>query len=101
MILAIQQAYYLQAQNPSDDCTLNALASHIGLNTTKFETQLNHPNTQKQLNQEIAFNQSIQAISFPSLVLEYEGVFNAIPIDYTHADAMLQSILKVPNLPAG
>jgi putative protein-disulfide isomerase len=99
MILAIQQAYYLKAQNPSDDQTLIVLANHIGLNTAEFETRLNHPDTQKQLDQEIAFNQSIQAMSFPSLILEYEGVFNAIPIDYTHTEIMLQSILKVLKKP--
>lgn len=92
MILAIQQAYYLKAQNPSDDNTLISLANDIGLNTSEFEKQLNQPETEQQLSQEIAFNQSIQATSFPSLVLESHGFFHAIPIDYLDEKTMLKSI---------
>ncbi len=95
MILAIQQAYYLKAQNPSDDNTLIALANNIGLNSSEFETQFKQPETQQQLSQEIAFNQSIQVASFPSLVLECEGVFHTIPINYCHTETMLESILDV------
>jgi len=92
MILAIQQAYYLKAQNPSDDNTLISLANDIGLNTSEFEKQLNQPETEQQLSQEIAFNQSIQVTSFPSLVLESHGVFHTIPIDYLDEKTMLKSI---------
>ncbi len=100
MILAIQQAYYLKAQNPSDDNTLISLAYNIGLNSSEFEGQLNHPDTQDQLSQEVAFNQSIQAMSFPSLVLESNGLFHAIPIDYLDEKMMLQAILEVLGHPS-
>ncbi len=100
MILAIQQAYYLKAQNPSDNNTLVSLANEIGLNASEFERQLKQPETEQQLKQELAFNQSIQATSFPSLVLEYKGVFHDIPIDYRHIDSMLNSILEVLKCPA-
>jgi putative protein-disulfide isomerase len=92
MILAIQQAYYLKAQNPSDDNTLISLSNGIGLNASDFERQLKQPETEQQLSQEIAFNQSIQATSFPSLVLEFDGIFHAIPIDYLDEKTMLKSI---------
>lgn len=95
MILAIQQAYYLKAQNPSDDNTLISLANDIGLNSSEFERQLKQPEIEQQLSQEIAFNQSIQVTSFPSLVLEYGGVFHAIPTDYCHKETILQSVLQI------
>ncbi len=95
MILAIQQAYYLQAQNPSNDSILISLANNIGLKPSEFEKQLNQPATQLQLNEEITFNQSIQANSFPSLVLECNGAFHAIPTNYLDKEPMLKSILKV------
>ncbi len=101
MILAIQQAYYLKAQNPSDDNTLISLANDIGLNAFEFKRQLKQPETEQQLSQEIAFNQSIQATSFPSLVLENDGVFCAIPIDYLDEKMMLQAILEVFRTPFG
>ena len=37
MLLAIQQAYYLHAKNPSDKDVLTQLASDIGLNVEVFE----------------------------------------------------------------
>ncbi len=95
MILAIQQAYYLKAQNPSDDNTLISLANDIGLNASEFKLQLKQPEIEQQLNQEIAFNQSIQVTSFPSLILESHGVFHPILIDYWDEKTMLNSILQI------
>ncbi|MEH6582582.1 MAG: DsbA family protein, partial [Halioglobus sp.] len=40
MIDAIQQAYYLRAMNPSDNSTLIALASELGLDVTQFSEDL-------------------------------------------------------------
>jgi len=95
MIFAIQNAYYQLAKNPSDDSTLLTLADQIGLDISKFEARLNHPQTQQQLDREIAFNQRIHATSFPSLVLEVSDVFHSIPIDYCHAETMLKRIREV------
>ncbi len=92
MILAIQQAYYLHAHNPSDDNTLIHCSTSIGLHTTQFQQDLHAEHTQQHLQQDIKQAQSMGVYSFPSLVLEENGKFNPIAIDYNHADNMLQQL---------
>jgi len=92
MILAIQQAYYLQAQNPSDDDTLMHCASSIGLDTKKFQQDLHAKHTQQQLEQDIQQAQSMGVYSFPSLILEDNGKFKPIAIDYNHVESILKQI---------
>ena len=92
MILAIQQAYYLHAQNPSDDDTLIHCATSIGLDTEQFQQDLHAKHTQQQLQQDIQQTQSMGVYSFPSLVLEENGQFKPIAIDYNHADNVLQQL---------
>jgi len=82
MILAIQQAYYLNAFNPSDDDVLINCAASIGLDTSLFTQTLNSPATQQTLQENIQKNQSLGVYSFPSLVLEENGRFKPITIDY-------------------
>ncbi|GKT11249.1 MAG: putative protein-disulfide isomerase [Thiomicrorhabdus sp.] len=95
MILAIQQAYYLQAQNPSDESTLATLAKNIGLNVSQFIQQLNADETQRQLDDQIIFNHSIDAKSFPSLVLIADDKPYPIKIDYLHVNNMLKQINEI------
>lgn len=95
MILAIQQAYYQQAQNPSDDETLVTLAKEIGLESSQFRQQLHAAETQQQLEQEMDFNRHINAKSFPSLVLQFNGAFQPIKIDYLNAQTMLTQIQSI------
>ena len=85
MIFAIQQAYYLNAKNPSDDDTLIACATSIGLNVSQFQKDLDAKHTQQHLIQDIQQAQSMGVYSFPSLVLEDEGEFRPISIDYNNA----------------
>ena len=92
MILAIQQAYYLHAQNPSDDDTLIHCATSIGLDTEQFQQDLHAKHTQQQLQQDIQQTQSMGVYSFPSLVLEENEQFKPIAIDYNHADNVLQQL---------
>jgi len=92
MILAIQQAYYLQAQNPSDDEVLTACADSIGLNTKQFASDLNSPETERQLMYEIGLTQCIGAQGFPSLMAEVRGGSHNISLDYLSAQPMLQQI---------
>ncbi|MBN4060583.1 DsbA family protein [bacterium AH-315-I20] len=89
MILAIQQAYYLNALNPSDDDVLINCATSIGLDTSLFAQTLNSPTTQQALQDNIQKNQSLGVYSFPSLVLEENSRFKPIAIDYNHADNIL------------
>ena len=92
MILAIQQAYYLNALNPSDDNVLINCAASIGLDTSLFAQTLNSPTTQQTLLDNIQKNQSLGVYSFPSLVLEDNGQFKPIVIDYNDAENILSQL---------
>ncbi|MEW8192982.1 MAG: DsbA family protein [Candidatus Thiodiazotropha sp.] len=92
MIIAIQQAYYLQARNPSDDATLIELAMEIGLEKRQFSKLLNHSSTQQKLDSEIAQSRRLGVRSFPSLVLQHEESYWPVAIDYLNAEPMLELI---------
>ncbi|MGH8602982.1 MAG: DsbA family protein [Gammaproteobacteria bacterium] len=95
MILAIQQAYYLQARNPSDDDTLTTLAAEIGLNPQHFAQDLNHPATRGALLRQIAFSQRLGAKGFPSLILEHHGGYQKIEFDYNDPSVVLDVLDKM------
>ncbi len=92
MILAIQQAYYLQARNPSDPTVLIELAQAIGLDPIAFENRLSKAATQQQLEEEIAQARAMGVNSFPSLVLQVGESRWPVPVDYQSAAAMLETI---------
>ena len=92
MIEAIQKAYYLEAKNPSEDDTLIALAENLGLDKNRFKQDLNANKTQQELEREILFGRKIGAQGFPSLILENEGHYQRIPIDYNHPEVSLALI---------
>ena len=92
MIQAIQQAYYLDARNPSDTDTLVSLASQLGLDGADFASRLHTAETRVLLEQEIAQARRIGADSFPSLRLQIGDSFFPVPVDYTQVEPMLESI---------
>ena len=89
MIFAIQQAYYLQARNPSDEDVLIDLALSIGLDRNQFHQDLHAPDIQAAFMQEMHMARHIGAHSFPSLIYKSHGGYRAIPVDYNHADVMI------------
>ncbi len=95
MIEAIQKAYYLQADNPSNDDTLIKLAVNLGLDKNKFSEDLNTKSTQDELLKEIQFSQSIGAQGFPCMVLEKEGHYQLVPLDYNNAQTTLDFIQQL------
>lgn len=95
MIEAIQRAYYLNAQNPSDDDTLIALAESLGLDAEQFSADLNSSETQQQLEQEIQFGRQIGAQGFPSMILETNGNYQYVPLDYINPGTALSYINNV------
>jgi putative protein-disulfide isomerase len=95
MILAIQQAYYLQARNPSDDETLVQLADEIGLDTRGFEQSLNSLKTQEILASEIAEASQLGIRSFPSLLLQTDENAWPVTVDYHTTDPMLKAICAI------
>jgi putative protein-disulfide isomerase len=92
MTQKIQQAYYQQARNPSDDSTLIELAAEIGLDQQAFNDDLASNETQQRLLEEISQSRSLGVNGFPSLVLECNGRIELIQTNYTKADSMLSQI---------
>jgi len=94
MILAIQQAYYQRAMNPSDEDTLVRLAGELGLTLAVFRKRLRSEAIEVQLQQEIAEARLLGARSFPSLVLRAkgDGSYQPVGVDYTNAQTMLDCI---------
>ncbi|MDX8396772.1 MAG: DsbA family protein [Mariprofundaceae bacterium] len=92
MILAIQQAYYLHAKNPSDDDALISCAGFLDLD--QFQFDLHAAEMQTQLLNEIKQAQVMQVYSFPSLVLEKHGDFQHIHIDYNSSGEILTQLIS-------
>ncbi|WP_047050000.1 DsbA family protein [Vibrio mexicanus] len=94
MITAIQQAYYLQARNPSDKETLVELAEEIGLDKELFSQALSSPEVEANMQQEFQLARSIGGNSFPSLFVESAGGIVELPIDYQHAENTVSKVLS-------
>jgi putative protein-disulfide isomerase len=92
MTRQIQQAYYRQARNPSDNETLVELAGEIGLDQGRFSEQLVADQTQQRLLDEIVTARSIGISGFPSLVLQNDDEFESLLVHYTDADAIFRQI---------
>jgi putative protein-disulfide isomerase len=95
MTFAIQQAYYLQARNPSENATLTALAGEIGLDRDVFREALENPSTQHQLTSEIEQTTRMGARSFPSLVLQDGQSLWPVAVDYHGAGSMLETLSTI------
>lgn len=92
MTRAIQEAYYLQARNPSDTATLVELAAELGLDVPAFRAALNSDATVQQLAREMAQCDHLDVGSFPALVLETGETRWPVPVDYLDAAPMLVRI---------
>lgn len=92
MTARIQQAYYLEAKNPSDNSTLIKLATDIGLDSERFANDLVADSIQQQLNDEIRTAREMGINSFPSLAVKNTGGLHHIRLNYTHPEAMLREI---------
>jgi len=92
MTHAIQQAYYLQARNPSDNETLIELAHEIGLDTKKFNQDFQDKDVNKELIQELNLARSLQLNSFPGFLLSNGECEVHINPDYQQADIILEKI---------
>ena len=96
MVAAIQNAYYLNAQNPSDESTLITLAEQIGLDKAQFTAQLTSSELNNEFNDELSFVRTLPIQGFPSLVLIKDNKAYPIEINYTdwqHSFDQINSIL--------
>lgn len=94
MLTAIQHAYYLQAKNPSNLDTLQALAVDIGLDGYDFLQKLKSQSVDEQLMTEINKMRSLPINGFPALVLVKEQLLIPIPIDYQDWRKSFEIIMK-------
>ena len=92
MIEAIQNAYYLNAQNPSDASTLIMLAKQIGMDEKKFEEDLKSDKIEEDLQYELNFRRSLNVKNFPSLILKYKKELYPINVKYNDYKSMLEQI---------
>lgn len=94
MTRQIQQAYYRQARNPSENETLIELAEEIGLDQERFAEQLVADSTQQQLLDEIGTARSMGINGFPSLILQKGDQLESVLVNYTDVEAMLSQVLE-------
>lgn len=92
MILAIQQAYYLEARNPADLDTLIELADQIGLDHERFIADITSHAVNQMLMKEIAFMRQLGVRGFPTMLLENKGQFTNIAHDYKDTNSVLNQI---------
>lgn len=95
MITAIQHAYYLNAQNPSDLDTLAQCAELIGLDRAGFISSMEQVKKSQSLEMEISQARQLRLNSFPSLALVVDGRMNHIDLDYKSANNMMHRIGQV------
>ena len=95
MILAIQQAYYLEARNPADRSMLIELANEIGLDGPLFSADLESLAVQEVLLNEIELTRRLDVKGFPTLLLEKAGVFTTIQHEYYDVEAVLHQVKRL------
>ncbi len=95
MCFAIQQAYYLHAQNPSELSTLIKIAAAIGLDAELFAQQMTSDELNQQLNTEIKAVRATPIQGFPSLVLDINGELIPIRLDYKNWQTSYEIILAM------
>lgn len=95
MLEAIQQGYYLQAQNPSDIPTLVRFAQQLDINSAAFLTLLQSAQLEQEFQQELVYVQQLPVQGFPSLVLLHKQQYYAITVNYTDADKVIADIRTV------
>ncbi|WP_042144507.1 MULTISPECIES: DsbA family protein [unclassified Pseudoalteromonas] len=92
MLEAIQKAYYLEAQNPSNNDVLIQLAKCLGIDKIEFEQKLKSDEINNKLISEINLIQKMPIQGFPSLVLHLDEQYYPIRIDYKNFNTTLEEI---------
>jgi putative protein-disulfide isomerase len=92
MTYGIQQAYYVQAKNPSDVDTLVDVAQGIGMDAQAFRKKLLSDDISQALNDELDEVRGLGIDSFPSLLICQDSRQEVVPLNYNSADSMLHDI---------
>ena len=94
MIVAVQNAYFLEARNPSDLATLLSLAGQLGLDTAAFSEDMASVDTEAELQRQLTFTREAGVRGFPSLALEKNGQLIHLDVDYESHESTLNMILR-------
>ena len=92
MILAIQQAYYLRAMNPSDVETLVTLARELLLDEQKFVQDIESTETEEEFQRQLDFTRRSPTSGFPSLAIELDDQLVPVVQDYRSHQKTLQHL---------
>ncbi|MDP2521529.1 DsbA family protein [Neptunomonas phycophila] len=92
MTQAIQQAYYQDAKNPSDNSTLIALAVSIGVNKEDFSAALTSQEAQRTLEENIEFAHALGAQGFPALRYEDKGQYYRVSDGYAAPETIIKRL---------
>lgn len=98
MILTIQHAYYLNAQNPSNEDTLVKCAESIGLDATQFTETIRSQECDQAFAVDRELSAELGISSFPTLVLSRGNNRFRIPIDYNSASNVLDKLAEAQAL---
>jgi len=82
MTRAIQQAYYLDARNPSDDSTLVSLAEELGLDGERFSSDLQSEQVRNEFRRHLEMCRQFNIPGFPILLVLKDGVVRRIPVEF-------------------
>lgn len=95
MRLAIQQAYYQEAKNPSLNEVLIDCAKQVTLDIKQFSKDLLSLAIDIKLTEHRHFSRLLEVSSYPSLRLVLDAEIYTIPIDYTDIKTTLEQINKL------
>jgi len=100
MITAIQKAYYLYAQNPSDIDTLAKAASSIGIPEALFLRTIRSDKIENSLQEDMQVARENGVNSYPNLTLKTHHNLVEIKLDYNDYKRIinqLESRIKIKN----
>jgi len=69
---AVQEAYYLEARNPSEKSTLVTLAEEIGLDKNRFQRDLESRTVQDTFEMELAQVRAFGVRGFPTIIWQHQ-----------------------------
>lgn len=95
MIHAIQQAYYRMARNPALADVLMGCAEAIGLNPDRFREDFYGAEVDGILREQIAQSRAMGICTFPSLCLQINDRYQAVPVDYLSEKPILRAISRL------
>ena len=85
----IQKAYYLQAQDPSNEETLANIAETLGMDRAAFIQELHAKATQMELNADFEIRRSLSVTSFPSLGVAYQSKLELLHSGWVNRDEVV------------